>query len=271
MQGDTQNAYDSSYPAVQEVTSREYDNLVLLYGTSRTEEISALAFRVYRTQRRWERAQNPPSLDAQGGTNDTLDFGYFGPQGHSEDVSQPGNEIFRIESERNQTIIEYGFEVEPDGVLTAVQTADGSPILGLRRGAERARGFGPSAFSERGAVDSSLTRVDSPEELATTALSPNPDRQGLFRIDSKEEGRNPFRFGFANTTNGSVTVDVTGYGVAYDVRPIHDEDTVLDMLTPDGTPARRVTYGGFENTNPNLPRGWYDDRVTVDISEVNVA
>lgn len=265
-----ENTYDAPFPAIQDVTSRELDNLVLLYQGPQNNTVRALGFRILRTVRRTERVSNEPTLQPNGDQGDSLDFGYFGDNGHSAEVTQSGDEVFRVDNERSSTIIEYGFEVEPDGVRTAVETADGSTVLGLREGSDRARGFGPSDFPLRGSVLSDLTRATTRDgdEVPTTALA-GSRRQGLFRIDSDENGLNRFRFAFTNTTGNAVDVGVTAKGQTYHVQPVEDRETLIDMVSKGGTPARVVTWGGFTNSSPNLPREWTSALQRIEVSQIN--
>lgn len=262
--------YESAYNAVTEVTSRELDNIVLLYGASRDEQLNALAFQVNRTVRRIERVTNGPTLAADGSAGDTLGFGYFGENGHSEDVSDPGDEVFQIETDRSETLVEYGFAIDPDDVYVGVRTADDAPVIGLRPGSTKARGFGAEDLEQYGGVLSNLTRTaisDSDDELPTTALSPT-DRQGLFRIDSKQDGLNRFRFAFSNQANASQTVSATAIGQTYEVNVLQNEEDVLSLIDPAGPPARIVTWGGWDNTTPNLPSEWFNARVNLDVNEI---
>lgn len=267
-----ENTYDAPFPAIQDVTSRELDNLVLLYQGPQNRSVRALGFRILRSVRRRETVENEPTLQPDGDQGDTLDFGYFGENGHSEVVTSAGDEVFRVDNERSSTIIEYGFEVEPDGVQVSVETADGSTVFGLREGADRARGFGPSDFSLRGSILSDLTRTTTRDgdEVPTTALA-GSRRQGLFRIDSDENGLNRFRFAFSNTTGNAVDVGVTAKGQTYHVQPVEDRETVLDMVSKGGTPARVVTWGGFTNSSPNLPREWTDALQRINTEQISFA
>jgi len=265
--------YESAYSSITDVLSRELDNIVLLYGGSRDEQLKALGFQINRVARRIERIQNGPTLDADGNANDTIGFGYFGENGHSRDVSTPGDEVFQIESERSETIVEYGFAVEQDDVLVAVRSADNAPITGLRSGSQKRRGFGVDDLEDFGSVRSEVTRTspdDAQEELPTTALSPTP-RQGLFRIDSKRDGLNRFGFAFSNQAGAQQTISAVAVGQAYEVEPITNNEDIRSLVSPGGPPARIVTYGGFDNTNPNLPSEWFDSRVTLDTGNIPLA
>lgn len=255
---DTTQTYDSVHPAITEVVSRPHDNLVVVYGSSKNDTYNALAFQVVRTVRRIERVDGLFSLT----DGSTKEFGYIGENGFSQDVSDPGTEVFRIDAERGSTLVEYGFMVPQDGVYVGVQTGDGDSVTGFREGSERERGFSASNLTEYGGVLSDVTRVSAPsvtqnEPIPTTAVSPRPD-QGLVRIDSRQDGPNRFFFAFNNQSGGTVDVDLTGYGMTYDVRPITDPAAARTMLQGDGINRRVLNYGGFGNENPNLPAAWYD-------------
>lgn len=261
-----EQTYTSVYPGVLEVVSRPQDNIVLTFGNSNSDSTEAMAFRVERAIRRIERVTNGPTIS----DDDTLDFGYFGESGHSADVSSPGDEQFEIESERDQTIVEYGFGIETDGVYVAVETGDGDAVNGLSIGSNKDRGFGADDLQEFGGVLSDYTTADSPEAMPTTALSEKHD-QGMVRIDSRQNGTNPFNFAFLNKSGGQVTVNPVAVGQTYEVRPIYDRETAVNMLAGTGHTRRVLTYGGFENTKPNLPRAWQRASFSVDWGEVGPA
>lgn len=251
------NGYDSPYRAIQDVTNDEFSNLVLLYSDSQESAYRALAFQVTRTHRRIERLTTEPTLAADGNAGDTLDFGYLGENGHQSDVSDPGDEILQVFSDRERTIIEYGISVEPDGVLVGVQTPGNVNVFGVADSANRARGYGVDNLGQFGAIDSQYTRTDTPDEVPTTALSTNPD-QGIMRIDSDEDGRNPIRLALSNTTASQETVSIEAVGTSYEVRPVTNQQKVRDMVVGKGYDARVVTWGGEANLNPNLPQDWRD-------------
>mgnify|MGYP000305922229 CR=1 FL=1 len=265
----TENGYTGVFPSIYDVTSRPQDNLVLSYGTSNDDEINILAFRVERSIRRIERVTNGPTI-ADGGN---LDFGYFGTNGHTRDVADPGNEVFRIESDRNRSLVEYGFALpDVDDVYIGLEAGDGGAVVGLSEGSDRLRQFSAQDFEQRGAPKSQETRVEANggTEIPSTRLSTAPD-QGIIRLDSRQDGNNPFRFAFANRSGGQITANVIGMGMAYEVRPLYDREEALDMLAGDGYNRRLLTYGGFDNTNPNLPRQWYNAAHTVPYGEVGPA
>lgn len=262
------NNYTSAYPAITEVFSRERDNLVLMYGNSNDRTYNALAFQILRTVRRIERVENAFSL----ADDETKSFGYFGTGGFSADTSAPGNEVFSIDAARANTIIEYGFSVPVDGVYVGVQVGDGDTVNGLAEGSDRDRGYSAEDLRDRGGVLSDLTYLDSPtpsinDGVPTTALSETP-RQGIFRIDSERDGDNPFYFAFDNQSGGAADIDVNGYGMAYEVRVVPEREKVKSMVAGKGYDRRLCTYGGFGNTNPNLPREWYDAVVTLGYDEL---
>ena len=260
--------YDSTLRAVTEVVSGPREFLALVYGNSNDGTYNFLAFQIVRSIRRVERIENQFNI----ADSDTAGFGYFGEDGFSTNVSNAGNDVFRVSSGRSRTIKEYGFAVPHDGVHVGIQTGDGDGINGLREGGDRDRGFGPDDLAQHGGILSDFTYIDSPTAsldfpMPTTALSPHPD-QGIIRIDSEENGPNNFYFGFDNQSGGQVTIDVTGFGQTYDVRPIEDEAVARDILAGKGYSRRVLTYGGFGNQRPNLPRDWYDHRFEVGTGEL---
>lgn len=266
---DGENTYDTVHPAITDVVSRPMDNLVLVYGNSNRDTYNALAFQVVRSVRRYERVEDAFTLNANGGTRE---FGWFGESGFSRSTSNPGTEVFSIDSNRSKTIGEYGFAIHQDGVYVGIQTGDGATVDGLAEGDERGRGLDADQLPTRAGVLSDYTRAASPaasldEPVPTTALSERYD-QGLIRIDSKQDGNNRFFFAFNNQAGSNRTIDITAYGQTYNVRPIDDEQTARDMLAGNGYNRRVVQYGAFDNTNPNLPRDWYDYRVSVGPGEL---
>jgi len=263
MRNQYNNDYTANYPSILEVLSHNQDNLVLMYGNSRSDTYNALAFNIKRSIRRVERVLNGPTI---ADTN-TLDFGYFTPSGHSRNVTNPssGDEVFRIDSGRGSTLVEYGFSVEPDGVYTGIQTGDGDTISGLTPSDDRDVGFDVTNLSDRVGVLSDLTLTETSGGVPTTALSPRPD-QGIFKIDSDTNGTNPIRFAFENQSGGQVTVDVIGVGMAYEVEPVTDEQRARRMVRGEGLSRRVATYGGLDNTNPNLPTEWVPGKVTVEFN-----
>jgi len=261
---ESDNTYDSTYPAAPDVFSGSWDNLVLTYGTSDRDNIQALAFQVVRTVRRVERVFDAFTLSSGGGTKG---FGYFGADGFSLDTASPGTEVFSIQEERDRTLQEWAFAVPQDGVFVGIQTGDGDVVDGLSEGDDRGRGLSTEDLPQRAGVLSDYTYVDSPAVstdavMPTTALSPT-GRQGLVRIDSEQDGANPYYFGFNNQAGSNRTIDVIGVAQTYHVRPVRDETTVRDIIDGAGFDRRILQYGSLSNTNPNLPRSWYDYRVTV--------
>lgn len=263
------NQYDSVFPAVNDVTSPEQHNLAVLYGTSSASQYRALAFQITRSMRRIERLPTPITVPAGG----TVPFGILTSDGHATQADTGGTDIFHIGTARDSTIEEYGFGIEVDGVdasdvYIGIEPHGGNPIMGVQGDDDdRARGFSADSLDVRGGVSADLTLTQA-SQYATTALSENPDRQGTLRIDSRQDGRNNFRFGFKNTGTADATVTVHGMGSAYRVRQVTDREAVRDMVTPGGIASRPVTYGSFSNDRPNLPRSWTDHIVTVDANEL---
>ena len=259
-----QSGYDSEYPAIHDVTSRDLGSLVLLYGTSELGAYTALGLSIGRTQRRVEYIQNEPTVPANG----SLSFGYFGEDGHSADVNDPGTDVLSIEQQMPRTLVEYGIAVEPAGLYVGVENPNGSRLSGLNPQSDRARGLDEDTLDQYSGVLSDYTAIDSPDgaqPIPTTALS-NKREQGIIRFDSRKSGDNVTRFAFKNPTGSDITPDVTAVGRTYRVDPITDEAEVRSMLRDDKT--RVVTYGGFDNSNPNLPPDWYDSKVTIEHGEL---
>jgi hypothetical protein len=264
MMGQSNHQYDSAYPAITDVLSEPFSNLVLVYGGRSGAVATAVAFQVGRTIRRVQRVSNPPTIVA----GDTLDYGIIGDNGHENDVADYGKDIFRIETDRVHTIEEHGIAVNNSDVRVGVRSADGSDIIGLAEDDDRGgRGYSPSNFGEFGAVESELTTVEADELVPTTAVSENPD-QGLIRVDSKTGGNNPLRFGFENHGNADATLDMFSVGARYKVNAVTQTDRVRQMLAGQVPNTRVVMYGGLTNTNPNLPSEWYDHAVSLAEDEV---
>lgn len=264
MPGDESNTYTSIHPAITDVVSRNFDNIVLVYGNSNTDTYNALAFQVTRAVRRVERADDLVTNLSDTGTEG---FGWVGGSGFSTNTNNPGDEVFAIDESQSSTIVEYGFAVPQDGVYVGVQTGDGEAISGLREGNLRLRQLTPSDLDLRAGVLSDYTAVNTPsgsnsDPIPTTALSERPD-QGLVRIDSEQDGPNRFFFAFENQSGGQTDIDLVGHGMTYEVRPITNTDTVRSILAGDGYSRRILQYGGFDNENPNLPTGWYDYRAEI--------
>jgi len=258
------HSYDSTIPAITDVLSRPQDRIALVFGSSRDGEYNALAFHINRAVRRIERAEDVITL-ADG---DTAGFGYVTPNGLSSDGAD-GDDVFRVDADRAKTIVEYGFAIPQTGVYAGIQTGDGDDVNGITEGSDRDRGFNADNLPQQGVL-SDHTSLDIPpgtltEEIPTTALSATLDH-GLVRIDSKQSGDNPFYFGFNNQSGGQVTVDITGYGHAYEVEPIRDAAVVKDTVQSGN--RKVINYGGLGNTNPNLPSDWQNYKTTVGASEL---
>lgn len=259
--------YEAEFPTVHEVASGEHDTLAVLYGHSQQNHYNALAFQVVRRVRRIEYVED--ILNGQLGDDTSENFGYIGESGWSNNVSSAGDGLLEILENRDSTLGEYGVGVVQDGVYVGVQTGDGDAVNGLREGSDRDRGFGPDDFEQYGALLSDYTTIETPSgtqdrEYPTTALSPTSD-QGLLRIDSDIGGPNRMFFAFRNISGSAVNIDLVVHGYTYEVRPIMDPGTVEDIVVGDGYPDRRLlTYGGFGNSNPNLPSAWYDGEIEVE-------
>lgn len=255
--------YTSVHQAITEVESGPHSNIVLVYGTSSDDTYKALAFQIVRSVRRIERVENTVTLADTA----TQSFGWVGENGFSVNTGSPGDEVFSIQDARDRTIVEYGFAVPQDGVYVAMETGDGAQVSGLRPGNLLSRQLDADTIDTRAGVLSDHTYVGTPassndDPIPTTALSERP-QQGMVRIDSEQDGANRFYFAFNNQSGGQVDIDIIGMGAAYDVRPIQDEQTVRAMLAGNGFDRRVLQYGGFDNTNPNLPRSWYNYAVDV--------
>lgn len=269
MTRETANHYESAYPGISDVTSPEMHNICLLYGTSDDNTFRVLGFQIARTIRRIERLPVDITLDA----GQEVPFGTIVADGHTRLGATGSDDIFRIGENRDKTIEELGIGVtvegaDPSNVYVAYEGASGEEVIGVQGDdADRARGFDEERFDERGAVTADLTTVDG-FEYPTTALSEHPKNQGIIRFDSREDGRNTFRFGFYNEDSSEATVSLFGMGQSYRVRQVTDAAVVRNMVTPGGVPARNITYGGYENTTPNLPSAWSDSVITVEESEL---
>lgn len=243
---------------IYDVSGREVDNLVMLYGNSQNNRWMAMAFQINQVNRRSHIIDNLPQI-ADG---ETLDSGYFGEDGHSQSVASPGKPITRIEGEYEETIIEYGFAVEPDDILVWVENPANKIISGMQ--GDRLRGLGPG--SDSAGIWSQWTRTE--EDIPTTTLSPKLD-QGIMRIDSNQK-RNNIYMGFENQSGSSATPTVTALGMAYKITKITDRNTIKSMLFGENTKRRIVTWGGFNNSTPNLPANW-ENGIPIDSKEVTNA
>lgn len=264
------NSYDSPYPGIADVTSPEMHNICILYATSDDDRFRVLAFQIARTIRRIERL--PTTI--QIGADTEVPFGTIAEDGHTRLTgSSASDDIFRIGENRDSTIEEYGIGISVSGVnasevYVAYEGASGDPVIGVQGDdSDRARGFDEGSFNERGAVTADMTTV-SGYEYPTTALSEHPHNQGIVRFDSREDGRNTFRFGFYNSGSSQADINLYGIGQAYRVRQVTNASVIRNMVTPGGVPARNITYGGFDNATPNLPGSWTDSVATVNRTEL---
>ena len=256
------NQYTSGYKNILDVMSREMDNIVLLNSQPANQTFQVWAFSINQVMRRVERIDNLPAL----GDGEALDLGYFGENGHSADpnVADPGDDLLRIEAEETETIEELGIGVGPDNVYVGVESPPGAPLLGVR--GDRARGFDSDDFPTRGAIPSQYTRTN--DNIPTTALAAT-DEQGIIRVDSSENGRNRTYVGFYNDSGGQVTPSVDVFGASYKVTNIADRETIRDILFGNGYKRRVLTWGGLDNTSPNIPAGW--EGVQVNSEDVRAA
>lgn len=246
---------------IPSVISQEMDNIAVLYGDSDDDSWKAVALKVNQINRRIDYINNLPDLDPGG----TLDFGFFGEDGHSDAVSSPGQDQLRIESDVSQTLMEYGIGIEPDGVQVAVENPSGELVTGVQD-ADRLRGYQPEAanssdFNDFGSVLSDHTML--PSGIPTTALSETP-QQGLVRFDQSSDVHNNIYFGFRNTRENTVSLSATAWGATYRVTPVQDQQTAKDVVFGSNGIRRRVlTYGGLTNTAPNRPTEWKRGEVTL--------
>ena len=249
--------YTSEFPTIYDVTSEENHNIALLYSSTSGNQWRAMAFQTNITIRRTEWISEVTTLDA----GDSLAFGMLQEDGHSATASadpESRDDRLRVDDQRGETLVEYGIGVEPDGVLVGVENPSGSYITGVQ--GDRARGFDEETLQDFGSVKSDATITAN--GIPTTAASSTPE-QGVVRMDSDDNGLNPTRVAFHNDTDGTVTVDVTVMGLTYHVTPVTDSATVRDIVYGRGHNRRVLTYGGFDNTSPNVPQDWRDGRVTM--------
>jgi len=251
---------EDGYLPIPAVVSKEIDNLAILYGDSNGDTWNALAFQINQINRRTHRVSNLPRL----GPGESLDFGFLGENGHSSAVSDAGNDKLRIDSDRSETIVEYGIAIKPDGLLVGVENPAGETVTGVLDN-DRLRGYEPDAanssdFEDFGSIRSETTHTAA--RVPTTALSETP-HQGLVRFDKEEGQYNNTYFGFLNQREDEVSLEVVAHGVSYKVTPVTDTDTVRDIVYGNGHRRRVLTYGGLGNTSPKRPQGWRRGEVTL--------
>lgn len=254
---DGEYSYDGEFPAGTDIQLFENQNLAVLYGASTDNEWRAMAFQTNIVQRRWERYESVVTLS----DGDTLDYGMITEDGHEEQTgvdASASDDILRVDSERDETVVEWFVSVDPDDVFVGVQNPGTNTITGIQ-GDRNRRAESVDRLDQHG-VKSDYTRTGG--EFPSTALSPKPN-QGLVRVDSDEDGRNPIRFGFKNGSGAERTVDMEFYGAAYHVTPVTDPDLIEDMVYGHGINRRVLTWGGWDNTSPNLPANWKDGRITL--------
>ena len=259
------NTYTSEYPAFIDVQNRENENIVVLYGSSTDNEWKAMAFQTNQLLRRRERVADVTTLsDGDVTEYNMLQDTTSGIQLEEDAGTDPSDDILRIDSNKDETIAEYGIGVTTDDVYVGVQTKGGE-ILGLQGDRER-RETQPEDLDRHG-VPSQLTLTNE-HSLPTTALSGSPN-QGIVRIDSDDNGRNPIRIGLNNEVAGAQrTPDIIVHGVSYRVTPVDDTGVVEDILHGQGHNRRILTWGAFDNDSPNIPEPWTDGRITVTDEDV---
>ena len=259
------NTYTSEFPAFIDVQNRENENLVVLYGSSTDNEWRALALQSNQIVRRRERVPDVHTLS----DGDSLDYGMLqatssGIQHEQDTTTDPSQDILRVDSNKDETLVEYGIGVTNSDVYVGIENA-GETVTGLQGDRER-RENGVEDLDRHG-VPSQLTLTDD-NEVPTTALSPTPD-QGIVRIDSDDNGRNPIRIGLYNDSGGQSTPDVEVLGTAYRVTPITDAGIVEDMAYGSGFNRRVLMWSDFGNTSPNVPETWKDGRITLTDEDVS--
>jgi len=243
---------DSPFPAFTAVHSGQNEPITIMYEDSQDGRWKALGFVIDRVTRRYERIEDFATLT----DTETLDFGFFGENGHEGVVTEPGDDRLRVGTEHERRLHELAIGIEPtdDEVLVGVENPSDADIVGIED--DRTRGFGADKLTDFGSVSSDDTF--SVEGVPTTALAPTTD-QGLVRFDTENNGSNPTRVGVVNNSGGQVTLSAEVFGMAYEVTPITDSELVRTLLYEDTT--RTLTYGGQGNTSPNLPDEW-DTAVT---------
>lgn len=260
------NTYTSEYPAFIDVQNRENENIVILYGSSSDNEWRALALQTNQLVRRRERVGSLKTL-ADG---DVTGYGMLqetssGIQHEDDTTTDPSQDIFRIDSNKSETLAEFAIGVTTDDVYVGVENA-GEVISGLQ--GDRARRETQPDDLDRHGIPSQLTLTNE-TDLPTTALSGTPD-QGIVRIDSENNGRNPLRVAFNNEVAGAQrTVDVIVDGVSYRVTPVTDKGVVEDITYGKGHNRRVLTWSGFQNTSPNVPEPWKEGRIDITDEDVS--
>jgi hypothetical protein len=245
------------FEVITDVQSRETDNLALLFGRNQTNAYQAIGLKISRVNRRIERITNLPTL----GPGEELDLGFLGEQGHEQDVATPGDDKLRIDDDFDEMLVEYGIGFRPSGVLVAVESPSDSLISGIV--GDRTRGYDATGGGKSNLEDFASVRSEhtvTEEGIPTTALSPTPN-QGLFRIDTENDGTNPMRFGFKSHREDDAPLEALAYGATYRVTPITDRQAVEDMVYGNQMRRRVVTYGGIENERPNIPPEWEESVV----------
>lgn len=259
------NTYTSEYPAFIDVQNRENENIVVLYGSSTDQEWRAMAFQTNQLLRRRERVADVKTLaDGDVTSYSMLQDTSSGIQLEEDTTTDPSQDILRIDGNKDETLAEYAIGVTTDDVYVGVQNK-GTEIMGIQGDRER-RETQPDDLDRHG-IPANLTLTNE-HSLPTTALSGSPN-QGIVRIDSDDNGRNPIRIALNNEVSGAQrTPDIIIQGVSYRVTPVTDSGVVENILHGKGHNRRILTWGAFDNDSPNVPEPWKDGRITVTDEDV---
>ncbi len=259
------NTYTSEYPAFIDVQNRENENIVVLYGSSTDQEWRAMAFQTNQLLRRRERAEDVKTLaDGDVTEYNMLQDTSSGIQLEEDATTDPSQDILRIDGNKSETLAEYAIGVTTDDVYVGIENA-GTELIGLQGDRER-RETQPADLDRHG-IPSQLTLTNE-HSLPTTALGGSPN-QGIVRVDSDDNGRNPIRIALNNEVSGAQrTPSVIVHGVSYRVTPVTDTGVVENILRGKGHNRRILTWGAFDNDSPNIPEPWKDGRITVTDEDV---
>lgn len=256
----TQNSVvtaDRPYPPITGVLSHPLDNLVVVADRGGSEQFTVWAFQINQAVRRTEFINDLPEITNGG----QLALGFFGEDGHEQDVNTPGDDRLRISENNEETIQELGIRVGPDDVLVAAKNpGQDVPIIGVQDNTEPIGG----SFDIRDASDNDIvqggfggvrSQWTDAAGIPTTALSALP-HQGLIKIE-EQENDNHIRVGFENKTGEDVTPRVDVVGSTYRVANVQDDDTIESMLWGD-VPRRLVVWGGLgaNEADRTVPDDW---------------
>jgi len=240
-------ATDEPFPPITAVHCDQNEAFTLLYESSATGTWKALGFVTNRVTRRHERVTDFATL-ADGAV---LDYGFFGEDGHEQEVADAGEDRLRVGTAHKRRVHELAVSVTPsdEDVLLGLESPSDAVVVGLED--DRTRGIDGDSLAEYGGVATAETATG--DGIPTTALSPHP-AQGIVRIDSEKNGTNPTRIAVNNQSGGQITLSADVFGAAYEVSLIRDSATVKNFLYSDT--VRTLTWGGQGNTSPNLPETW---------------